>query len=117
MFDGFAQNRPLMLYAWRGSSVFVVDNEGNTGDLDIAGFYFRQTRYLSRLEFRIDGVGPHLCSAAQVSQNALEFSYIFPEERSGGMPSGYGILTRSLDLRLSYRVHPGSCDIELTIAN
>ena len=51
-FDGFAQNRPLMLYAWRGSSVFVVDNEGNTGDLDIGGFYFRQTRYLSRLEFR-----------------------------------------------------------------
>lgn len=129
MFDGLAQNRPLMLYAWRGSSVLVVDNQGNTGDLDVGGFYFRQTRYLSRLDLRIDGEHLHLCSAAQVSPNELEFSYIFPPvssaietsagggSGSGGVTSRYGILTRTLDLRLSYRVHHGSCDVELAVAN
>ena len=33
------------------------------------------------------------------------------------MPSRYGILTRTLDLRLSYRVHHGSCDVELAVTN
>lgn len=58
--DVFARNRPLMQYAWRGSSALIVDNEGATGELKIAGFYFCQTRYLSRLELRINGERPFL---------------------------------------------------------
>lgn len=124
-----ARNRPLAQYIWSGSSSLIVDNEGVTGDLKIGGFYFRQTRYLSKLEFRIDGERPFLCSAAQVAPNELEFSYIFPPvtaavgegagggSGSGGSPSRYGILTRTLDLRLSYRLHPASCDLDLVITN
>ena len=56
-------------------------------------------------------------------------SYIFPPvsaaietsagggSGSGGVPSRYGILTRTLDLRLAYRVHHGSCDVELAVTN
>lgn len=114
-----ARNRPLMLYCWSGASSLLVDNSGKTGELQTAGFYFRQTRYLSRVEFRIAGQAPFLCSAAQVAPDALEFAYVFPElpGRSAATPSPFGILNRSLDLRLRYRLDIGTCDIELTIAN
>src|SRR5205823_1008180 len=127
--DIVARNRTMMTYAWRGASSLVVDNEGSTGELRIGGFYFRQTRYLSRVRFRIDGASPQLCSAAQVAPNELEFAYVFPPvsaemqgshgggSGSGGMPSSFGIATRSLDLRLTYRVHHGACEIDLAITN
>jgi glycogen debranching enzyme len=117
--DVVARNRPLMQWAWSGSSSLVLDNTGQTGDVQIAGFYFRQTRYLSRLNFRVDDEPAFLCSAAQVSPSELEFCYAFPppSEGAAGTPSRFGLLTRSLDLMLRYAVRPGALDIDLAITN
>lgn len=105
--------------AWRGSSLLVVDAQGNASPEKLTGFFFRETRYLSRLELRLNGELPFCCSGAQINANRLEFTYVYPPldigagggSGSGGQSAWKGILRRGIDLRLVYEVHASYLDI------
>jgi glycogen debranching enzyme len=120
-----ARNRPEIVYAWRGPSVLVVDNRGRAGGHELSGYYFRETRYLRSLELRVAGDEPYPCSVAQVAPEALEFSAIYPPVESvggGGSGSGasgerHGLLFRTLDIDLRYRVRPASFELILRVTN
>ncbi len=110
-----AAPRPLIRYAWRGSSVAIFGNDGRIDGSDVQGLFFRLTRYLDRLAFTIEGTAPFLCSAAQVGPNLLEFTYSFPPTSqgaggsgSGGGPTKYGIPSRTFDIVLHVRVLAGA---------
>ncbi len=121
-----AQIRSEIQYAWRGPSVLVVDNSGRAGDEHtLSGFFFRETRYLRTLRLEIDDDEPFPCSVAEVAQNRLEFSAIYPPVQSrggGGTGSGgsgrtHDLLYRTLDFRVVFVVHPGSFEVQLRIGN
>jgi glycogen debranching enzyme len=152
-----ARIRPQQLYAWRGSSLLVVNPEGWMGEGpvpvpaadpkswmgegpgpvpaasrthgravgDLTGWYFRQTRFLSRLRLTIEGEAPFPCSLAEVAPHELELAYVYPPvEKGGGGGSGSGasgqrngLLYRDLDLRLGFDVHPASLDVRLLITS
>src|SRR5439155_24943155 len=58
----------------------VTRLRGDCGEADaLTGFYFRETRYLSRLRLLIDGKEPWLCETASASPQTLDFVYIHPE--------------------------------------
>src|SRR5207248_9721964 len=117
--------RPELKYAWRGSSLLVVDNAGCADAAALNGYFFRQTRFLCDLQLTLNGRAPHLCSLAQTSPNTLEFAHNYPPVEhggaggsgSGGLGETEGLLFRTLDLRTSYTVHPASVQIALTITN
>jgi hypothetical protein len=102
----------------------VLDDNGAATADKVAGFFFRETRYLSNLVLRLNGESPFRCSAAQINANRLEFTYIYPPVNlgagggsgSGGQSSWQGILRRGIDVRLACDVHPCWLDIfaELT---
>ena len=120
-----ATNRSGLHYAWRGPSILVVDGGSRVRHDALTGWYFRQARYLSRLELELAGRTPHICSIADVAPNTLEATYIFPEvERGGGGGSGSGglgrrdgLLFRNFDVRLRSVVHPASIEITLILAS
>ena len=124
-----AQVRPETRYAWRGSSLLIVDVRGECGTEPLSGFYFRETRYLSRLRLEIEGEPPFLCAVGDTGPDELDFVFVHPElRRFGGGGSGLsgqegrqgapgGLPPRSIDLRLRYRVHPASFEAILVIAN
>jgi glycogen debranching enzyme/NAD(P)-dependent dehydrogenase (short-subunit alcohol dehydrogenase family) len=116
----FAQNRSDIIYAWRGPSLLVVDNQGCAGKQHRSGFFFREARYLSELRLEIQGESPFSCSLAAVAANELEFNYVYPEKEGGGSDRGgehRGVIYGNLDLRLSYRVSPCGLIATLWITN
>lgn len=121
-----AVNRPEIRQGWRGASLVVLDNHGCIGEHPpLSGFFFRETRYLSRLRLQIDGEEPVCASAAEGAQNELEFTYIYPPvETRGGGGSGsggdherHGILSRGLDLDLRFHVRPASVEVALNVTS
>lgn len=121
-----AYNRPGIRQAWRGPAMLVLDNDARAGsDVELSGFYFRETRYLSALRFRINGEDPICASAAEVGSSEMEFSYTYPPvEVRGGGGSGsggdherHGILSRGLDLDLRFRVRPASVEVTLALTS
>lgn len=116
----FAQNRSEIVYAWRGPSLLVVDNQGYAGEQVRSGFFFREARYLQELRLEIQGETPFPCSLADVAANELEFTYVYPEKEGGGSDRGgehRGITYGNLDLRLRYRVRPCGLLATLWITN
>jgi len=116
----FAQNRSEIIYAWRGPSLLVVDNQGNAGKPHQSGFFFREARYLSELRLEIQGESPFPCSLAAVAANEMEFTYVYPEKEGGGSDRGgehRGVRYAALDLRLRYRVSPCGLLATLWITN
>src|SRR5688500_11295819 len=86
-----ADNQPGMYCAWRGSSLVVLDAEGRAAPDQVQGWFFRETRYLSRFGLRLNGEEPFLCSTAQVNANRLEYTFIYPPVDVGaGGGSGSG---------------------------
>jgi glycogen debranching enzyme len=119
-----ARNRPEMLYAWRGPSLLITDNEGRSGTQEFQGYYFRETRFLHDLRLEVQGESPFLSAHARVAPNEIVCTYVHPKVPLKGVGSGTGgqkeiegILTRDLDLYLRYRVHPASLEVVLEITN
>jgi hypothetical protein len=73
-----AEAQPGVWCAWRGPALLVLDDNGIAKADTVAGFFFRETRYLSNFALRINGESPFRCSAAQINANRLEFTYIYP---------------------------------------
>jgi glycogen debranching enzyme len=116
-----AENAPRLFCAWRGSALLLADDQGEAADERLTGFFFRETRYLSRLALRLNGESPFRCSAARVDANKLEFTYIYPAldvgagggSGSAGQSRSRGILRRGIDIKLAYYVHPSWLDVVL----
>lgn len=121
--------RPEIVYAWHGQSFLIVDTRGEcAADQSLSGFYFRETRYLRTLRLAINGERPWLCDVSATAPDALDLTFIYPEVRTyggggsgssdGGLPTNaLGIPSRSVNLRLRYRVRIASLDVSLLLAN
>jgi glycogen debranching enzyme len=125
----FSTVRPDILYAWRGPSLLITNTRGECGaDQQLAGFYYREARYLRTLRLEINGQSPWLCDAASTDPARLALTFVYPEiTEPGGGGTGQagdeegvdadGIPERSLDIRLSHRVTIASLDVALVITN
>ena len=84
--------RPKTLCAWKGPSLLIVNTRGDCGDDEpLAGYYFRETRFLRTLRFEINGDEPWLCESASLEPATLAFTYAYPEVAEyGGGGSGHG---------------------------
>ncbi|HEX6534017.1 MAG TPA: glycogen debranching N-terminal domain-containing protein [Gemmatimonadaceae bacterium] len=121
--------RPELLWAWHGQSVLVVDTRGEcSGRHALSGFFFRETRYLGELRLEVNGEPPWLCDSAASAPDAIDVTFVYPEVQSyGGGGSGAsmedlplnarGIRSRSVGLRLGYRVRFSWLDVSLHLAN
>lgn len=121
--------RPNLLYAWKGTSLLVVDTSGECAEeVGLCGFYHREARFLRTFRLQIDGRGPWLCEAASVEPELLLFTYTYPEvAQYGGGGSGQsgdevptderGLPQRGLDVRLTYRVGVAHLDVTAAIGN
>jgi glycogen debranching enzyme len=121
--------RHELRYAWKGAGLLVVNAQGASGpDQKLAGFYFRETRFIRTLTLRLDDEPPWLCEAAAPDAATLAFTYVYPElVNPGGGGTGQagdeeganerGIPYRSLDLRLLYRVSLSGLHLDLQIVN
>jgi hypothetical protein len=128
---GRAGIRPGERYAWYGPALIVTDHQGACGGGDLGdptGFYFRETRHLSRLRLDINGNAPWLCALGGARQDELAFSYVHPELSGGGgggtgaageeLPRDpHGLPRRAMDLLARYRVGVHTLEIELTLTN
>lgn len=121
--------RPGERCAWRGPALIVTDPRGECGDgAGLSGFYFRETRYLSRLRLEVNGEAPWLCAAGGGSQDELTFTYVHPELAGGGgggsgsageeLPrDARGLPRRALDFLVRYRVRFHSLEVVVTLTN
>jgi glycogen debranching enzyme len=118
-------------HAWHGPAVLVTDSRGECGTAEhpgLSGFYFRETRYLSRLRLTVNGLRPWLSSVGRGAQDELTFTWVHPEMAGGtGGGSGSageelprdaaGLPRRGLDLVARYRVGFNSLEVLLTVTN
>jgi glycogen debranching enzyme len=121
--------RPDTLYAWAGPSLLVVNTRGACAeDQRLAGYYFRETRFLRTLQLRINGHIPWPCEAASLAPDALAFTYVHPEiTEPGGGGTGQagdeqntdrdGVPERAVDVRVTYLLRAGWLDVRTVIAN
>src|SRR5687768_13973861 len=120
-----AENAPGSVYAWRGPALLSVDDQGCVEEDQFTGFFFRETRYLSRLALRLNGESPFRCSVGRINANRLEFTSIYPSldvgagggSGSAGQSRSHGILRRGIDLKLAYEVHTAWFDIVLCLTS
>ena len=121
--------RPRQIYAWKGPSLFIVDERGDCGDhAPLTGFYYREARFLSRLRLELNGVAPWLCESSALEPAILAFTYVHPELTSfGGGGSGQsgdeetkdeaGIPHRALVARVRYALVVDGLNVSLTVTN
>ncbi|HEU4643351.1 MAG TPA: glycogen debranching N-terminal domain-containing protein [Gemmatimonadaceae bacterium] len=121
--------RPDLLWAWHGPSSLIVDARGDCSERHpLSGFFFRETRYLRTLRLEVNGEPPWLCDSVATAPDALGATFVYPEVVAyGGGGSGAsmgdlptdtrGIRSRSLTLRLDYRVRFASLDVSVRVAN
>ena len=117
------------LCAWSGGSLLVTTLAGRCDDtVRPAGFYFHETRFLSRCGLTINGERPWVCEAAPVAPARLEFAYVWPElTEYGGGGTGQsgdeivrtrdGIAQRALNIRVTYEVAHGDLEIHAVVTN
>jgi glycogen debranching enzyme len=121
--------RPQTLYAWKGPSLLVVNMHGECGDDEpLAGYYFRETRFLRTLRLKINGEQSWLCEAASLEPASLAFRYVYPEVAEyGGGGSGqagdevpadrHGNPQRALAIRLAYTIQLNGLTVAVTVTN
>jgi glycogen debranching enzyme len=124
-----AEIRPEIRHAWYGPSLLVVTPQGECRkDASLTGFYFRETRYLSELRFEINGRTPWLCALGSERPEEISLGLVYPELLGGGGGgSGVskdeiprdpeGILHRSIDILITYRVGFGRLEVCARITN
>ena len=77
--------RPDVLYAWKGPSLLIVNTRGECGpDQPLAGYYFREARFLHTLRLESNGERPWLCEAASLAPDSLAFNFVHPEIKEPG---------------------------------
>jgi hypothetical protein len=69
--------RPSHLIVYQGHALLIADLKGFIGG-GIEGFYYRQTRFLSKLRFTIDGKEPRSVSANAVDSYSAIAYYLAP---------------------------------------
>jgi glycogen debranching enzyme len=125
------QIRPTERHAWHGPALLVTDSRGECGTAEhpgLSGFYFRETRYLSRLRLTVNGERPWLSAVGRGSQDELTFTWVHPELAGGtGGGSGSageelprdaaGLPRRGFDLVARYRVGFDHLEVLLTVGN
>ena len=121
--------RPEQRYAWRGPSLLLINTRGECGDDDqLAGYHFREARFLKTFRLEINGHSPWACEGTLLEPHALAFTYIYPElTEFGGGGSGQsrdavsvdadGIPHRALSPRVLHTVSLGGLSVQLTISN
>ncbi len=68
------------LYAWKGSSLLITTARGECSkDLPLAGYYYREARFLQTLRFECNGQSLWLCEAASEAPDRLTLTYVHPE--------------------------------------
>lgn len=80
--------RPSHLIVHRGHAVVIADLEGFIGG-GVEGFYYRQTRFLSKMRFAVDGRPPVGVCAVAVSTHSSIAYYLAPSpagDRAGPEP-------------------------------
>lgn len=108
--------------------MLVVDTHGDVGGLPLSGYWYRETRYLRTLRLRVNGKKPELTALGAPSHDLLAIVYIYPElDHFGGGGSGAasdettfdadGVAHRSIDLRVTHRLHLLGCTSTITLAN
>jgi glycogen debranching enzyme len=117
------------LYAWKGSSLLITTARGDCdGSLPLAGYYFREARFVRTLRMEVNGESPWLCDAGMISPDALTLTYVHPEiTQPGGGGTGQsgdeegtdaqGLPERALDLQLTYSVSAARLDATLLVTN
>ena len=79
--------RPEQQFIWHGPALFVFDSRGKAGDLDgLAGFWFRETRFLRDLSLTLNDSPPWACAVGRAGQREAMLGFTYPElaEGSGG---------------------------------
>ena len=121
--------RPGQLYAWRGSSLLLLNTNGECGQDDqLSGYYFREARFLRTVRLEINRHAPWLCDAMLLEPHALALTHIYPElTEFGGGGSGQsgdqvstdadGVPHRALSLRVVHTVSLAGLTVRLTISN
>jgi glycogen debranching enzyme len=121
--------RPDILYAWKGPSLLIVSTRGEcAGDQPLAGYYFREARFLRTLRLDINGESPWLCEAAAIDPESLTFNFVHPEiKEPGGGGTGQsgdevgtddnGIPERAFNIRVTFRVGIAGLTVTAAIAN
>ena len=121
--------QPELLYAWKGPSLLIVDVRGECSERQsLSGFYYQETRFLRTLRMDIDGEPAWRCEAAMIAPDLLEFTFVYPEQRSpGGGGTGQsqeqeetnarGIPVRAIDVRVLYTVHVNQLVLQCTATN
>jgi glycogen debranching enzyme len=124
-----AEIRPEIRHAWYGPSLLVITPQGECReDASLTGFYFRETRYLSELRFDINGRTPWICALGNKCPEEICLGLVYPELLGGGgggsgvskdeVPrDADGILHRSIDIRLTYRVGFDRLDVCAWVTN
>jgi glycogen debranching enzyme len=112
--------RPDTLYTSQNRTVIATRPDGFIDGEREKGLFVRQTRLLSRYEYRIDGVVPLPSALSNVEQHTWLGYYIVPapgaalarDDGSGGIE---GVTQQTLELRLSRFVSDGVHeDVDLT---
>jgi glycogen debranching enzyme len=108
--------------------MLVTDQDGDVGREQLSGFFFRETRYLSRLAFELSGHTPHLCSIHANDRREICIVAVHPElnQFGGGgtgesgqqpTPTILGLPARALELRTRLVVRPASLALTTEIVN
>jgi glycogen debranching enzyme len=111
-----------------GASLLVTDPHGVCGSAPLTGYYFRETRHLSRVRLRFDGESAWLSEAAQPTAPQVRLLFVYPEVTAyGGGGSGQsgddvprnaaGIPQRALIAALDYDLSPSALKISVTTTN
>lgn len=105
--------KPSHLISHRGPAVLITDLHGFvTGGVE--GFYYRQTRFLSKFRFEVDGSPPTAVSANPVSAGAATAYFVAASPagaRAGPEPerddSGGEIVRHGVEVQINRRVAGG----------
>ena len=121
--------RPGILYAWKGSSLLIVNTRGECGGAEtLTGYYFREARFLKTLALEVNDQPPWLCESATAAPDVLACTFVYPElMRFGGGGSGQsgddfstdrdGIRHRALAVRVTYAVSLRGLHVTLSALN
>src|ERR1051326_2539659 len=116
-------------YAWYGPSMLITTGRGECAESHrLTGYYFREARHLSLLRLELNDTAPWLCADGVTSQRQLDFVYVYPEltHFGGGgtdvaddstWTDAYGVIQRSVDVRVRERVRFGGLDVTLFLTN
>ncbi len=115
--------RPADLIAHQGYSVLVTDTKAFI-DGGTKGFFFHQTRFLSRWGIRIDGEAPNFVSANVVDHHFITAYYLAPTPAGAGAgpknnqssATGGEVVKKSIELQIN-AFTGGGLHFDLVITN